>query len=336
VKILSSSQTIYLEEITSDWALESIQPQWHKLWQRCQRTGPFQTPAWLWNWWKHFAPGNILTLAIHHDSRLVGLAPFYVENEGGTKVVKFIGTGITDYNDILAEDEFEEDVVEIIYEYLITHQRLWEKCDLSDISPRSVLVESLSDYVEIDMGKLHVCPFIDLSLGRQSVLGYMEAVHRRKLFKSVRMLESLGKIEFEKADLGDVDEWMEEFFLLHNASRAMRNLAGGMECEKLRAFHLCAARELAEQELLGLFRLTVGGRTAAIIYGFIVKGVFYSYMGGFEPDFAKFSPGNVALLYVLEHCMKSGIRTFDFLRGDEKYKFLWGSQKGHNYKLRMN
>ena len=81
--------------------LESLRPEWSDLWRRCTRSTPFQSPEWLLAWWRHiFQGGRLWTIAIRDQGRLVGLLPFY---RWGDRLqnLSFIGTGITDYNDVL-------------------------------------------------------------------------------------------------------------------------------------------------------------------------------------------------------------------------------------------
>ena len=63
----------------------------------------------------------------------------------------------------------------------------------------------------------------------------------------------------------------------------------------------------------------------AVMYGFEQSNCFFSYIGGFDPDLAKYSPGSIILLYIIEDCINRGISEFDFLRGAESYKYLWGA-----------
>src|SRR2546423_3268063 len=66
---------VIVEELTTTAALESLQPEWDRLWSRSPRATPFQSPAWLLPWWRHVGCGQLMALAVHscESPELVGL-----------------------------------------------------------------------------------------------------------------------------------------------------------------------------------------------------------------------------------------------------------------------
>jgi CelD/BcsL family acetyltransferase involved in cellulose biosynthesis len=50
------------------------------------------------------------------------------------------------------------------------------------------------------------------------------------------------------------------------------------------------------------------------------------YNSGFSPGFGYFSPGWVLLGYLIQHAIKTGKSYFDFMRGDEEYKYRFGAE----------
>jgi CelD/BcsL family acetyltransferase involved in cellulose biosynthesis len=49
--------------------------------------------------------------------------------------------------------------------------------------------------------------------------------------------------------------------------------------------------------------------------------------------FAHLSPGNVLTAYVIQDAIRLGRTRFDFLRGDEEYKFRFGAEPEPVYDL---
>jgi hypothetical protein len=60
-------------------------------------------------WWKYFGTAELWTLALRHKERLVGLAPFFIKRSDTADKgsVLLIGTGISDYLDVLLDTKFE-------------------------------------------------------------------------------------------------------------------------------------------------------------------------------------------------------------------------------------
>lgn len=47
--------------------------------------------------------------------------------------------------------------------------------------------------------------------------------------------------------------------------------------------------------------------------------LFYHYLGAFDPELERFSPGPLVIGYALEEALRAGVRQLDFLRGQENY-----------------
>jgi CelD/BcsL family acetyltransferase involved in cellulose biosynthesis len=68
------------------------------------------------------------------------------------------------------------------------------------------------------------------------------------------------------------------------------------------------------------------GRPAAAVFSFEDAHATYLYNSAFEPDLGNLSPGNVVLSFLIEAAIAAGRDTFDFLKGDEAYKFRLGAR----------
>jgi CelD/BcsL family acetyltransferase involved in cellulose biosynthesis len=66
-------------------------------------------------------------------------------------------------------------------------------------------------------------------------------------------------------------------------------------------------------------------RPIAVQYGFVWQDTFYQYQGGWDAAFAKRSIGTVVVAEAIRLARKNGLRSFDFLRGDERYKYRFGA-----------
>src|SRR5918997_6592847 len=84
-------------------AFASLEPEWWDLWRRAPSATPFQSPAWLIPWWRHFHPGELRTVAARRDGRLVGLAPFYLEDGPYGRRLLPVGISLSDYHDVLLD-----------------------------------------------------------------------------------------------------------------------------------------------------------------------------------------------------------------------------------------
>ena len=68
-----------------------------------------------------------------------------------------------------------------------------------------------------------------------------------------------------------------------------------------------------------------GERPAAAAFGFEDDGAYYLYNSGYDPDLGAASPGVVLVEQLVRYAAGSGRTTFDFLKGDEAYKYRMGA-----------
>jgi CelD/BcsL family acetyltransferase involved in cellulose biosynthesis len=101
----------------------------------------------------------------------------------------------------------------------------------------------------------------------------------------------------------------------------------------VRDFHREVASQLLEREILDLYRLDLNGRAVALLYCFAEKGRGYYYLGGFDPEYARYSVGTVLTAYAIQQSIARGHAVFDFLRGNEAYKYRWNVQEKRNYRV---
>jgi CelD/BcsL family acetyltransferase involved in cellulose biosynthesis len=71
----------------------------------------------------------------------------------------------------------------------------------------------------------------------------------------------------------------------------------------------------------------LGNQPIAALVAFLDKrqSRFSPYLCGFDPAFAKFSPGNVLFAHSIRYSIQEGFREYDFLRGGESYKYMFGA-----------
>ena len=58
---------------------------------------------------------------------------------------------------------------------------------------------------------------------------------------------------------------------------------------------------------------------------FVHGQTVYYYMGGFDDRIRKLQPGTGLLGQVIQRAIDRGFTRYDHLRGDESYKYRWGS-----------
>ena len=101
-------------------------------------------------------------------------------------------------------------------------------------------------------------------------------------------------------------------------------------------FFLSVAEEFSRRAWLEFFVLSFDKKEVAYLLSFHYNDTLYLYNAAYDPDYSSISPGIVAITYCLEDTISRGIKCFDFLRGDETYKYRFGARDNHLYRLTVH
>ena len=97
-----SSHRLRVETLQDMNDFAALEKEWGDLYRNSPRATPFQSWAWLYPWWKFYGEDYDLRLITvrDHTGLLVGLMPLMLERLTDFGRLLFVGTGITDQNDI--------------------------------------------------------------------------------------------------------------------------------------------------------------------------------------------------------------------------------------------
>jgi len=326
---------IALEEVTTFAALEALAPEWSALYAACIEATPFQSPEWLLPWWKYFGAGQLWSLALRREGKLVGLAPFFIGALGErSRHLWMIGTGVSDYLDLLLHPEAASTGLGRIKEYLVLNRSRWDLCDFQELRAGSPLLSSFCDRdlfaKSLPQG---VCPVLSLPERVEALRGRFAQGLQGSLRHAHKRLERSGGFSIKRATKEHLPEFLEAFFRLHQARWKKKEEEGVLADTTIRDFHQAVASGFAMRGSLRLYGLRHRGEIIAALYAFSKGERLYCYLSGFDPRFQRFSPGAVILEAALREAIEEGIREADFLRGRESYKYLWGATDRINYRL---
>lgn len=84
-------------------------------------------------------------------------------------------------------------------------------------------------------------------------------------------------------------------------------------------------QNLLDNDLLELSAIFVAGKPIAAHAGYIYDGVFYYLLPGYDLEQRKLSAGLVLMEHMIVESKREGLSEFDFLLGDEGYKFYYAN-----------
>ena len=320
----------------SDQVFSSLESEWNSLLEHSSSNLIFMTWQWQSTWWEVYRPGDLWVLEIRDDDGgLVGIAPWFIQTqEDGTRLVHTVGCAdVTDYLSMIVHQEFEVEVYQALAQYLGEQQSLaFDMLDLCNIPEDSLILSEFRTALEnagldVVIAEQDVCPIIDLPDDFADYVQGLSKKHRHELRRKMRKLESLGdELEWYVVDEShDLEEEMQHFLALMQSASEEKSTF--LENAEHRAFFNQIVPIIKDCGWLQLSFVKIQGEYAAAYLNFLYNNEVLVYNSGLDIAVSKsFSPGIVLLGYLIEQAIIEKYDRFDFLRGNETYKYHMGGQ----------
>ena len=321
-----------LGEIVDIESLAAIEPEWEQLWQRCPEATPFQHPAWLLPWCRRFAPPRLAVVTLRRGGRLVGLLPGFMRRESPVepRALALLGEGISDYLDALLDPAHLEEQIATLGEHLAERG---EACDFEALREGSPLLRvPASRWCRCEIKPSAICPVLRLPARGVGLDTVVSGETLRNVRRARARASTLGKLTHRLADAASRAELVSALFTLHGARWRGVGETGVLGGGAVRGFHEEASTALLDAGLLRLFTVHLDERPIAALLALFARGRAYLYLQGFDPEFARLSPGLLATACAIDQAFVEGVSAVDFLRGQERYKYLWGAEDEPTYR----
>jgi CelD/BcsL family acetyltransferase involved in cellulose biosynthesis len=256
---------------------------------------------------------------LRQNRTLVGVAPFFVWNDGGRRVLSLMGAGVSDYQDLLVADGEEAGCLAALAGWLAGRHG-WDRAEWTELPEGSPLRLVPVGGLPGEQSVQDVCLGFSRGPGggpaaRPQMLQQVGQLRRRAERAGGLTVEVAEDPETVDALLVDLERWYQA-----------RYPEGALADPRVRAFHRTAARELLARGRLMLLGVRLAGTRAAVMYGFHDQAATRFYLVAFDPRAARLSPGVLAVAQGVDCATARGSRLFDFLRGGEAYKYRWGAR----------
>jgi CelD/BcsL family acetyltransferase involved in cellulose biosynthesis len=300
--------------------LEAIGPAaWGALVRRSRFASPFLSWTWQREWVRTFATAGVEIRRVDDDEgRPIGLLPLYEREPGVWAVIG--GADISDYLDVIAVAGREMDVWSALLESrAATPALVWELHAVPGASPTVRALPALLPGV-VSATVEERCPVLDLEPTWDAYLARLGSKHRHEITRKIRRLarEAPDTVVTSVADAADIERRMGDFLDLHRRSRVGKERFMDARME---SFFRRATSALAADGAVRLWFLEGPDGPLASFITLEWDDTVGLYNSGFRPDAAALSPGVVLLARLIEDAIARGKRRFDFLRGEERYKY---------------
>ena len=312
-----------------------IQPdQWNALLKASISDTPFSRYEYQRLWWEHRGGGEwqdarLVLVTAHEDEKLIGIAPlFMAEYENQPALLLNGSIEISDYLDLIVRADDHARFLSGLLDFLASHLADgWSRLDwynLPDDSPTLAALKAESAH----RGWTHheevyrPTPRIALNGDFDEYLSRVEKKQRHEIRRKMRRAaESELNVRFVLVDPStDIEPELDTFFdlMVHDPGKA--DFLHPAMREQMSAILHAAHKE----GYLWLGFLEIDGVKTASSLNFDYNGKLWGYNSGVSRAHMELSPGWVLLSHIIQWCCENKRHEFDFMRGDEEYKYRFG------------
>lgn len=306
---------------------------WNTLVEQSIANTPFSRYEYLSEWWKTRGGGewknpSLVLVSAMEDDRLVGIAPLFTDEHDGRLSLLLLGSiEISDYLDLIVREDDLPRFLSGLIDFLASSLAdTWSAIDWYNLPDTSPTLAALKAESEKRVWTYHEeiyqpTPRITLNGSFDDYLMSLDKKQRHELRRKMRRAAESGRVRFYVVDKDvDIESELESFFQLMiqdpNKAEFLHEVMRDQMSTSIRTAH--------DYGYLWLAFLEIDGIKAAATLCFDYNNKLWGYNSGVSFDFRELSPGWVIMGYTMQWCTENGRYEFDFMRGDEDYKYRMG------------
>lgn len=304
------------------WNDERVRAWWNAAYRsgRLYRDTFFQRYEWNALWDRHFVASHSrresMLLCVERDGAIIAVAPMYVQQRAlagmrAWRSLHWIAERLAQYPDLVTTEADPRPVWDALLQWLD------EQFPDAWLELRDILPESSCAHVHGpgDEEGEHYCALSLAGLTRERLLSRVDDHMRRELRRAFRRLDEMEQLRWTFQQEADIE-------LLHQLITLNRSRFGAASYfadEANSAFFLDVAT--AARDEIWTATLREGEAIIAMLMGYRHADALLYVLSGLDDTRKALSPGTTVLGATVLHAAEAGLATFDFLRGEERYKF---------------
>ena len=305
----------------------ALEEEWEDLHRQCPRATPFQSWAWLYSWWEYYGEGYELRLiTVRHEGLLVGIIPLMMlKRRWGLGRLLFVGTGLSDYLDVIVREGWEDDVLGSAVRAL-KRMKCWRIADLQQLRPEAAAwdISRRWDGLQICLWQ-NSCPVVEVKPWDE-LLASLSRNLRSTVRRALRRAATDG-LQRKVADASNINQAAERLVALHREAWQGRNIGPEHLTQRFEAFTVAATQRLAYRGLGTISEFWQ--EREVLISAFLVFGRDFCgtyILGASQKALQQYQWSSLYIWDAVEIAHGRGSSDLDLLRGEEPYKLRWSSR----------
>ena len=321
-----------IEVINGPNKLDLIRSSWNDLLKNSSVNNVFLTWEWIKAWSELFMTDQreLFVLIVCEGDSILAIAPWYLRRvQTGLwtiREIEPIGTpeAGSDYLDVIVKKGKEKEVARFLYGYLLGDASdRWQRLRLHDVPNNSLFLLHFLNRIKEDgkyaeVGYASYCPFSILPATEEEFFSGLSPRRGQRFRQDLRTLQKQDTVEHLTFSSKDLDAPMEDFFRLYKEKWGSQ---GDVLFLLLRRFV-----ELMGEDTVQIDFLVAGGSKVGGLLHLKYGNTLYMYLMAIDKTYnSKVSIGNLLVGLCLNNAIRSGVACYDFLKGEEDYKFHWAN-----------
>jgi CelD/BcsL family acetyltransferase involved in cellulose biosynthesis len=324
------------EIITDQNRFNSLKGEWNYLLQNSRTNTLFLTWEWLYAWWVVFGAGaDLFIITVRNlDGELTGLAPLLIRKTRYYRIpvreVAFIGTGISDSQDIIVAAGNEE-VVKRIVSAILAGRSNWDIVRLEEVPNGGMLHENIDcSGLNVEHETCSTSPYLKLEGDWQEYFKTLSKKYKKDLRNKQNKIARLGNFDytFNGGQNDDAESLVDMMAGIDGKSRKEGHGISFYSATGNREFMHTFLSLSKGKQWLDFTSASLNGTLIAYLLGFHYNNTYIAYNTAFSEEFHEASPGKLLLHEKIKWCFdkKRLVSEFNFSRGDTYIKTLWATQ----------
>lgn len=328
---------ITIERIETREEFRALREEWNELLRVSSADCIFLTWEWLHAWWRHLAEDRrLFIITVRRAGRLIAIAPLSLRPCRFRRLLpfrslEFLGSGQvgSDYLSLIVRQGFEEHALPQLAAFLNRRKRVLQLSQVDRSLPLMVNFALELRHLGWQPVRRPVdfCPYTQLrGLDWESYVAGLGRSHRSNFRRKLRTLEKRFDLRFELVrSERERQTALDTLVNLHLQRWNERGGSDALHTASLVEFHRDFTREALRRNWLRLFVMYLDDKPVAALYCFNYRDRFHLYQAGFDTRYSRYSVGLAAIGLSIRHALEEGCHEYDFLRGTERYKYLWAN-----------
>lgn len=280
---------------------------------------PFQTPAYLTAYRRCFGAGK----HFHRVRSSDNLGTAFLQTRGRTaKRLEWWGAGIHDIGGATYENL---DSARDVWEQIEVLARKHDGAHLAQI-PADCRLVKLAQNSDWNIQNAEACPVLELPPTWDEYLKQLGKNMREQIKRYPKRLEKEFSVEYSLAQTPEeLSRALGDLFRLHGQRWRARGQTGVLATPRRQRFHRAVCESFLEKDWLRLWTLRCNDEAVCVLLNYFYRSQYYFFIGGFAPEFSRWSVGTCLFSKVFQYAIDEGATEFDFLKGEEEYKYRFGA-----------